>query len=187
MRYPPKRFAIALITAITVGLLVAIPTVVVPAAKRSMAEIEHRQLVLIPLTQVKNGSPKVVIHCSELLSELAADSDCRNNLTEVIFSSMTLKKDDVIALKKLKNVRILGFYSCRGVDEILPECGSLTLSQLYIETSPFAAETLASLATSTSIGELILEQQLSEEEVKALRSFPSSIKVTSTFPLDAYD
>ena len=152
-----------------------------------MAELEHKQLVLNPLTQVKNGSPKVVIHCSELLSELAADSDCRNNLTEVIFASMALKKDDAIALKKLKNVRTLGFYSCRGVDEVLPECVSLTLSQLYLETCPIAAETLASLATSTSIGSIEVDQQLSEEQVRALKSFPLSIKVSSTFPLDAYD
>ena len=182
-----KRFAVIALASFAVCLIVIVPALVIQAARRAMDEIEHNILVDEPLTSVKNGGTSARVYRSELLNAFATDQTCISNLTEIVFTSMTVSKGDAAALRELKNVRTLGFQSCEGIDELLPECKTMTLNLLHIESSLVSADTLAVLATSPSITEIHLDLPLSEVQVKVLKSFPASIKVTTTFPLDAYD
>ena len=100
---------------------------------------------------------------------------------------MTLTKEDQSPLQKLKNVNTVGFYCCKNVDAILPVCSSMPLTLIFFELSDVSPESLKALANSSSIVEIVFEQNLTEDQVTILKSYPANIKITSSFPLDAYD
>ncbi len=170
-----------------VACILGVVLIVVPAMKRSSESMLHDALVAAPLKRVTDGANGVSVTDRLLLAELAADVTCIRNLTEIVFTSTTLNVGDQEPLKKLVNITTLGFYCCDNVDSIVPAIVDMHLDVLWFETSQFSADTLKIIGDSHCTKEIVFEQNLTEAHVGALKSFPATIKITSSFPLDAFD
>ncbi len=69
----------------------------------------------------------------------------------------------------------------------LPAASELSLNLLWFEIADITPEALKIIRRSKSIKAIGFEQQLSEPQVRILQSFPDTIKIKSSFPLNAYD
>ncbi len=175
------------IATIGLGAVVLGLTFGIPAMRHAAEKMEHETLVANPLAAVRDGATRVLILDTELLHALAADPKCAATLTEITFSSVTLDASDQDALKRLRNVTAVGFYCCKNVDSLVPTLCELPIGFLSFELVDISPESLITMRDVMSIREIAFEQNLSESQVNALRSFPASIKITTSFPLDAYD
>lgn len=162
-------------------------TVFIPAWRRSVRKKEYDALITQPLVSVRNGATRVSIGNRELLHAIAADQRCIDNLSEITFSSITLDDRDQLDLKKLHKVSKIGFYCCKNVDAIIPTIRLLPLDLLWFEIADVTPEALETIRHSNSLKEIGFEQNLTEAQVRILKLFPATIKITSSFPLDAHD
>jgi hypothetical protein len=161
--------------------------IVVPALRRSSRNMLVDLLVNQPLERVRSGHNYAIIADTNLLTKLANDPVCIENLTDMTFSSVTLEAAHRQDLAKMVNLKAVGFYCCRNIDAIVPSLTELDLDLLWFEIGDLSLQSLTLLGDEKPMREIAFEQNLSEAEVAILKAYPDEIKVTTSFPLDAYD
>ncbi len=145
------------------------------------------KLVAEPLAIVKAGDNSIRVSHRDLLSAMSSDEDCVRNLRDVYFSSVEFQSGDAAEISKLSNVTSIGFYCCKNTDLAIPGCVQLHLASVFFETTPFSANTVELLGSIPTLISFGLEQNLSLEQVNAVKALQPRVKIKSSFPLDAFE
>ncbi len=147
------------------------------ALERHRAERRQREF-----QKIKNGNSHAHIMDARLLTLLAEDRDCLNNIEELHFDMVTITPVDAEYVAKFTNVRSLGFYDSHGADHVLKHSHSLPIEEMYFEMTRLSEESLKSLKDFTRLKEVRFEHVMYPNEVKILKSLPLQITVRIPFP-----
>ncbi|MEQ8209685.1 MAG: hypothetical protein RH917_07615 [Lacipirellulaceae bacterium] len=133
---------------------------------------------------IKKGEQQAHIFDILLLPMLAEDSDCASNILEVHFDMVEITSDSSEAISSFENLKILGFYDCRGADYIMANARDLPIESLYFRMARLSEESLRSLSEFPNLKSVRFEHVMKPHEIAIAQSLRPGIEVEIPWPAE---
>lgn len=172
--------------ALALGLLV---WAIIVEGDREHKEFEKRQTARRQayVAEVKAGGDgsRISVDSPLLVEMLANDPGCIANLTTLNFSMAELDDPRIASIKKLTNLKSLGFYCCPGMDSLaLAIEGMPSIEKIWCEGERFTPAGVKSLAKLPNLRRVEFTWHVEPEYEEMLRSTLPGVEIISPLPED---
>lgn len=170
----PSEISAARSACILLGVAAAIAVVLSYGIYLSRSEEQHRaeERRLKEYTAVKEGrSGEATVNDGDLIAMLAADPDCVENCTSLMFTDVDFRDEGFQHLGELANVEHVGVYSSDNVDVLLTYVqGSPRIEKIWIESSPITDVGISLFTSFPGLEHLHFEQAMPIQQISYLKT-----------------
>ncbi|QDT75887.1 hypothetical protein I41_51310 [Lacipirellula limnantheis] len=150
--------------------------------KRDQQEFEKRRAERwqedVSLVKAGNDGSRIFVNDPTLVEMLANEPECIANLTTLYFSMADLDDDRFAAVKKLTNLRSVGFYDCQGMDAAAKTIeGMPSIEEIWCEGECFTAAGVKSLATLPNLKRVEFVWEVDPASEQLLRSTLPNVEI----------
>ena len=148
---------------------------------RLAQELRSQEWQQKSIDAVKMGNPTAWVMDSKVLPMLANDSECKQIVTSLDFTSTEIDASDATAVGRLTNVTSMMFYCTTGTEHVLKAATDLPITDLYFEVPDLEAESYLMLKDFSNLKKVHFEHVMDSAWIERLKSELPGVDINSPF------
>jgi threonine dehydrogenase-like Zn-dependent dehydrogenase len=136
----------------------------------------RRQIAYLAIKEGRGG--EITVSDGQLVAMLAADPDCIENCTTLVFTDVDFSDEGFEHLRELAHLVDVGVYSSENIDLMFEHLqGSPALEKLWIESTPVSDDGIGLITTLPRLEFLHFEQAMPVQQISYLKTALPRLKL----------